>query len=98
MLNERLKHYGIGGIDLRCLNERVSLDIKAILVVINGGDFKGYDKVLPKTNPTPNDTIPKLYSEKKYPELIKYIEDETKDFIKSYQVLRKELPKLKSLL
>ena len=98
MLNERLQHYGIGKIDLRCLTERVSVDIKAILVVMNGGSFKGYNKLLPKTNLTPNDTIPKLYGEKKYPEIIKYIEDETKDFIKSYQVLKKELPKLKSLL
>ena len=98
ILNERLKHYGIGEIDLRCLNQRVSLDIKPILVIMNGGNFKGYDKVLPKTNPTTNDTIPKLYCEKKYPEIIKYIEDETKDFIKSYQVFKKELPKLKSCL
>ena len=50
MLNERLKHYGIGEIDLRCLNQRVSLDIKPILVIMNDGNFKGYDKVLPKTN------------------------------------------------
>jgi len=100
MLNERLKHFKLGEIDLRCLFQRVSLDIKPILVVmnVNDGNFKGYDKVLPKTNPTTNDMIPKLYSEKKYPEIIKYIEDETKDFIKSYQVLKKELPKLKSLL
>ena len=100
MLNERLKHFKLGEIDLRCLFQRVSLDIKPILVVmnVNDGNFKGYDKVLPKTNPTTNDMIPKLYSEKKYPEIIKYIEDETKDFIKSYKVLKKELPKLKSLL
>ena len=97
MLNERLKHFGLGEIDLRCLNQRVSLDIKPILVMINNG-FMGYDKVLTKTNPTTNDMIPKLYSEKKYPEIIKYIQDETKDFIKSYQVFKKELPKLKSLL
>ena len=55
MLNERLKHFKLGEIDLRCLNERVSLDIKPILVVMNDGNFKGYDKVLPKTNLTTND-------------------------------------------
>lgn len=97
MLNERLMHFGLGKIDLRCLNDRVSLDIKPILVLINNG-FKGYATVLPKTNSTTNDTIPKLYSEKKYPEIIKYIEDETKDFIKAYQVFKKELPKLKSFI
>jgi len=94
MLNERLKHYGLGEIDLRCLNERVSLDIKPILVIMNDGSFKGYDKVMPKTNPTTNDSIPKLFEEKKYPEIVKYIEDETKDFIKVYQMFKKEIPSL----
>ncbi len=98
VLNERLKHYGIGKIDLRCLNQRVSLDTKAILIVMNGGNFKGYDKILPKTNPTPNDTVPKLFGEKKYPEIIKYVQDEAKDFIKSYQTLKRELPTPKSVL
>ena len=54
VLNERLKHYGLGEIDLRCLHERVSLDIKPILVIMNDGRFRGYDKVMPKTNPTTN--------------------------------------------
>jgi hypothetical protein len=98
MLNERLEHYGLGEIDLRCLNERVSLDIKPILVIMNDGSFKAYDKVIPKTNPTPNGTIPKLYAEKKYPEIIKYIEDEAKDFIKAHQIFKRELPSLKRLL
>ncbi len=98
MLNERLKKYGLGEIDLRCLNQRVSLDLKPMLVIMNGGNFRGYDKVLPKTNPTTNDTIPQLYAEKKYPEIIKYIEDETKDFIKAYQIFKREMPKLKQYL
>jgi hypothetical protein len=98
MLNERLKKYALGELDLLCLNRRVSLDLKPILVIMNGGNFKGYDKVLPKTNPTTNDTIPQLYAEKKYPEIIKYIEDETKDFIKAYQIFKREMPKLKQYL
>jgi len=95
ILNERLKHHGLGEIDLRCLNERVSLDIKPILVIMNDGNFKGHDKVLPKTNPTTNDMIPKLYGEGKYPEIIQYIKDETQDFVKAYQIFKKEMPKLK---
>lgn len=98
MLNERLQHYGIDKIDLKCLNERVSLDIKPILVIMNGGSFKGYDKVIPKTNPTTNDMIPKLFEEKKYAEIVKYIEDEAKDFTKSYQIIKKEIAPLKRLL
>src|SRR3989339_888069 len=71
VLNERLQHYGLGEINLRCLNERVSLDIKPILVIMNDGSFKGYDKIMPKTNPTTNDMIPKLFGEKKYADIVK---------------------------
>lgn len=98
MLNERLKHFGLGEIDLRCLHERASLEIKPILVIMNDGSFKGYDKVLPKTNPTTNDMIPQLYREGKYPEIIRYIKDEADDFIKAYQIFKKEIPRLKQLL
>jgi hypothetical protein len=94
MLNERLSHFRLGKIDLRCLNERVSLDIKPILVIMNNG-FIGYDKVIPKTNPTTNDMIPKLYEEKRYAEIVKYIEDEAKDFTKSYQIFKSKIPPLK---
>jgi len=98
VLNERLQHYGLGEIDLRCLHERVSLDIKPILVIMNDGNFKGYDKVMPKTNPTTNDMIPKLFEEKKYAEIVKYIEDEAKDFTKAYLMFKKEIAPLKRLL
>jgi hypothetical protein len=95
MLNERLKHFKLGEIDLRCLNERASLDIRPILVIMNDGSFKEYDKVLPKTNPTTGGMIPKLYKEGKYFEIIEYIKDETKDFVRAYKIFKREMPKLK---
>jgi hypothetical protein len=94
ILNQRLKHYGLGEIDLRCLHERVSLDIKPILVMMNKGNFTGYDKVLPKTNPLTNDKIPQLFIEEKYSEIIQYIKDEANDFTKAYQVFKREMPSL----
>jgi hypothetical protein len=94
MLNERLKHFRLGEIDLRCLNERVSLDVKPILVIMNSGNFIGYDKVLPKTNPLTNDKIPQLFREGRYPEIVQYIKDEASDFVKAYKVFKKELPSL----
>ena len=94
MLNERLKHFKLGEIDLRCLFGRVSLDIKPVLVIMNKG-FSKYDRMIPKTNPTPNSMIPTLFKEGKYSQIIKYIEDETKDFIKTYQILKAELPKIR---
>jgi hypothetical protein len=98
MLNERLKQFGLGEIDLRCLNDRVSLDIKPILVLINDGSFIGYEEIIPKTNPITGDMIPTFYRDGKYTEIIKYIEDEAKDFIKAYQILKKEIAPLRRLL
>jgi len=95
LLNQRMKYYNLGELDLRWLYNRVWLDIKPILVIMNKGNFRGYDKVLPKTNPLTNDKIPQLFIEEEYSQIIQYIEDEAKDFIKAYQVFKKEMPSLK---
>jgi hypothetical protein len=93
-LSQRMKHYGFDEFDIRCLQERVWLDIKPILVIMNNGNFIGYDKVLPKTNPLTNDKIPQLFLEEKYPEIIEYIKNEATDFIKAYQTFKGEIPSL----
>lgn len=95
MLNERLKYFNLGEIDLKCLTQRASIDIKPILVMMNNGNFKGHSKIFPKTNPITNDLIPELFRERKYAEIIQYIIDEAKDFLYAYQILKKELPLLK---
>lgn len=94
LLNQRMKNFSLGEIDLRCLYGRASLDIKPILVIMNNGSFIGYDKVLPKTIPLTNDKIPQLLVEKKYDEVIQYIKDEANDFTKVYQVFKREMPSL----
>ena len=68
--------------------------IRPLLVLINNGKFKNYDKVIPKTNPIENKDIPRLFREGKYPEIIQYIKDEARDFTKAYQILRREMPSL----
>jgi hypothetical protein len=65
---------------------------------MNDGNFKGYDKVMAKTNPTTNDMIPKLFEEKKYAEIVKYIEDEAKDFTTAYQIIKKDIAQLRDHL
>jgi hypothetical protein len=97
-LSQRLKHYNLGEFDLQCLYERVSLDVKPILVMINEGNFKDYDKVLPKTNPLTNDQIPQLIKECRFSEVTQYIKDEAQDFIKAYQIFKKEIPSFKERL
>lgn len=98
MLNQRMKYHNLGDIDIRCLSERVILDIKPLLVLVNGGRFIGYDKTMPKSNPIKNEEIPNLYREKNFPKIIQYIVDETKDFTNVFQFLKKEMPKLKEQL
>jgi len=94
LLNERMKKHGLGEFDIRCLHERCSLDLKHVLVLINKGNFKGYEKILPKTNPLTNDQIPRFFREGKFPEIEQYIKDETEDFIRAYQIFKRELPTL----
>ena len=93
-LSKKMKQCELGKFDLRCLYDRAWLDIKPLLIMMNNGNFIGYDKVLPKTNPLTNDKIPQLYKDEKYSEIIQYIKDEANDFIKAYQVLKKEIPSL----
>jgi len=98
ILDRRMRHYGLGKFNLQCFYDKAILDIKPILVMINRGKFKGYNKIIPKTNPIENKEISKLYRQKKYDQIIQYIIDESKDFLRAYQTLKREIPKLKPFL
>jgi len=94
ILSQRMKHHNLGEFNLRCLYERVTLDIKPVLVLMNNCRFVGYERLMPKTNPIENKDIPELYREGEFAEIIQYIEDEARDFIKVYQILKNEMPSL----
>ena len=94
-LSQRLKHHNLGVFDLRCLYDRIWIDIKPLLVLMNDGRFKGYDRILPKTNLTTNKSVPQLYSEGNYSEILRHISDEAKNFIDSYQKLKQTMPQLR---
>jgi len=98
ILDRRMRHYGLGKFNLQCFYDKAILDIKPILVMINRGKFKGYNKIIPKTNPIENKEISKLYRQKKYDQIIQYIIDESKDFLRAYQTLKREIPKLRPFL
>lgn len=93
-LNKRLKHHNLGEFDLDCAYQRASIDLKPILVMINKGNFRAYDRVLDKDGVLAKVNIPQLYKDKKYPEIVKYLEEETKVFLKAYQILKREIPSL----
>lgn len=91
-LNQRAEKHGLKGFDMRCFYNRASVDLKPVLVMINEGNFRGYDRVLDKKGKLANVKVPQLYKEKKYQEIIKYIREEAKTFIDAYQKLRKKMP------
>ena len=90
-LSSKLEKYGLAKLDLSYWHRRPSLDLKHVLILINNGRFKGYNKVLGEL---PKVDVPKLYSERKYPEIIKYVREEAKLFLKGYQILKREAPSL----
>jgi DNA polymerase elongation subunit (family B) len=92
-LSKRAEKYGLKGLDLRCVYDRAFTDLKHVLVMINEGNFRGYDKLLKKGKIT-NEQICQLYEQEKYAEIIKYIQEEAKIFADAYQRLRKEMPSL----
>jgi len=90
-----MRKYKLGGLDLRFLYERMILDIKVVLVLMNSGRFTGYDEIITKTSPISNKDIPRLFKSKKYDEIVQYILDEADDFIKFYQMLKSKMPSLR---
>jgi len=97
-LSYRAKKHGLDGFDLRHWYNRVWLDVKPILVMINKGDFRGYDRVLDKTGALGKVNVPELYKDQKWPEIVSYVRDEAAAFIGAYQVLKREMPSLRKKL
>lgn len=96
-LSKRAEKYDMNGIDLLCVNNRVFTDIKHVLVLMNKGNFRGYDKLLNRGKIV-NVQIPRLYKLKRYDEIIEYIKTKAMVFVNAYQRLREEMPSLVRLL
>ncbi len=92
-LSKRAEKYGLKGMDLHCIYNRAFLDLKHVLVMVNKGNFRGYDRLLKKGEHY-NKQIPELYEQKKYDDITKYIKEEATTFIEAYRKLRKEMPSL----
>jgi len=91
VLSKRAKIYGLN-IELEKLLIHPHVDINSTLFILNKGSFKGarLDNFTKKKKT--GEVILDLYKERKYDEIIKYIETEAKEFLKLYQWLLKTLP------
>lgn len=94
-LGERMRYYGLKSfINLSWLRSHPIIDIKPLLVLMNKGQFKGYDKLIPSKSPYTGSDIPRLFNERRYDEIIQYIKDEAENFVKIYGILKEKLPSL----
>jgi hypothetical protein len=71
-----------------------AIDIKPIVVLLNKGEFKGANLRTFTTKKRKGVEVTELYQQKKYEEILSYIEEETTAFLGLYQQLRKELGNL----
>ena len=78
---------------LQFFRDRIAIDLKPILIMMNNGRLKGYTDILGKKHS--GNVIKEWYEQKKHDEIIDYIKDEAEHFIEKYQILKKELPKIK---
>lgn len=71
---------------------RPNLDLKPLLIFINGGKFKGYHHLLGKEGNGSN--IPSWYSQGEYNKIIEYVKSEASAFIKFCSKSQQLLPNL----
>ncbi|MCX5718546.1 MAG: hypothetical protein NT055_01035 [Nitrospirae bacterium] len=69
-----------------------SVDIKSILVILNGGEFKGASMEKFCGKKSSGAIVPEWYSKMDYPAIEKYIIDEAEAFLQFYQKLKIEMP------
>ena len=74
------------------LGRRPMVDLRHVLVIINGGSFKGYPRLLGKAGLARNMTS--WYYNKNYDAILNYIHGEVNDFLRLYFVLKTVLPRI----
>jgi len=92
----RLNHHFNLNLSVELFRNRPVIDIKSILIMMNDGQFKGYNSILGKKQP--GNVVRTYYENKDYDKIIEYIKDETANFIEKYQILRKQIPNLRESL
>jgi len=85
------QHLGLDVDTLFFLN-RPHIDLKHVMILLNGGRFKGYHNILGKHES--GDKIPEWYSARDYDKITEYVKNEAKSFTKLYSKLQQSLPTL----
>lgn len=75
------------------LGHRPMIDLKHILIILNGGRFRGCAELIGKTGRAKS--MAQWYATKNYDIIEEYIIEEARDFATVYSILKKEIPKLR---
>jgi len=71
------------------LHGKPKIDLKYTLIILNNGEFKGWNKILDKGGD--NKKIKDWYEKKEYDKIENYILKEGKNFIKTYKDIKKHI-------
>lgn len=89
-LKYKLKQYcNLEGLKL---GHRPMIDLKHVLVIMNNGSFKGYQRFLGKSGEAAH--MAQWYYNKNWLTIEQYIKNEADHFIKTYSILKEEIMKI----
>ena len=91
----RMRAYFHTDLSMQLIN-RPFIDIKHVLVMINGGHFRNYSRMITKTDLGSN--VPIWYHKKQYEKIVNYVEMEAEAFVRTYGILKRNLPALAGLI
>lgn len=81
-LARKINQYSNIDIDPVYFHSRPHIDLKPVMILLNGGRFKGYHLILNKSGSGSN--VPTWYKNSEYEKIIDYIEDEAGAFVGFY--------------
>jgi hypothetical protein len=90
---QKMNRYFGSNLDFQFLRDRPTLDVKPVLVIMNGGKFGDYQ--VPLRGKKEDSKIAEWYDAKQYQNIIRYIQVEADRFVRAYQILKKQLPEIR---
>jgi len=94
--------YGLSKLEIDYLyHDKPTIDLTPILIMVNKGSFKGYDRVWKSglgAKGLRNELVPQWYESKQYDKIIEYITAERDAFASVYMILKREMPKFTELM
>ncbi len=89
--NENMKHDDF-------FYDKPYVDLKSLFVILNDGRFSGCKLSNFSGKKDEGHLVPEWFKNKEYGKIEKYIEQETKSFLKTYREMKKHMPTLKEKL